>query len=475
MKNQIKTKIVCTIGPASESVDVLRQLANAGMNIARLNFSHGDYQEHGKRIKNIRNVSRKTNKSIAIMLDTKGPEIRTGLFEEGGVYFSKEDIVRIVRFDVLGTKEQFTLQCKEVFDDIKVGNLILFDDGKMRFEVISKEEDGFTCKVLTHGWIKNRKGVNIPDVHLPIPFLSQKDIDDITFGVSEDLDILSLSFVRSKEDIDEVRGLLKKLGAPHMTIMSKIESKEAIQNLEEIIQASDAIMVARGDLAVETEPEDVPLYQKRIIKRCNQLGKPVVTATHMLDSMCSNPTPTRAEASDVANAILDGTDAVMLSGESAAGEYPVESVEMLVKIAASIEPFIPYRERLNKAIEQRQRTINDAICISVVECTLNLDYVSAIIAFTETGSTAKRISMYRPNVPIIACTEKEEICIQLAHYWGVFPTIVENIRNIAGYDGVANEIARRKGLPIGSKVIITSGMGGTIGGTNTIRVIEVSY
>ena len=409
------------------------------------------------------------------MLDTKGPEIRTGLFTDGKAYFSKDDIVRIVRDDVIGTKERFTLQCKEVFSDVNIGNLILFDDGKMRFEIISIEEDGFTCKVLTHGWLKDRKGVNIPDVHINMPFLSQKDMDDIAFGVQEDVDILSLSFVRCPEDIYEVKNYLKQLGAPSLTIMAKIESKEAVQNLNEVIQASDAIMVARRDLAVETEPEDVPVYQKQIIKLCNQLGKPVVTATHMLDSMCANPTPTRAEASDVANAILDGTDAVMLSGESAAGEYPVESVEMMVKIASSIEPFIPYRERLNKAIEKRQRTINDAICISVVECTLNLDNVSAIIAFTETGSTARRISMYRPNVPIIACTEKEEVCLQLEHYWGVFPTIVENIRNIAGYDGVANEIARRKRLPIGSKVIITSGMGGSIGGTNTIRVIEVDY
>ena len=469
----IKTKIVCTIGPASESKEMLGKLMDAGMNVARLNFSHGDYNEHGKRIKLIRNVSRKKNKNVAIMLDTKGPEIRTGLFENNGIVLSKGDKIRIVKEDVLGNKERFTLKCKEVFNDVKVGNMVLIDDGKMRLQVESIEEDGFSCVSITNGPIKNTKGVNIPDVKLTMPFLSEKDIADITFGVEEDIDLISLSFVRRKEDIDDVRNLVTKLGKPNITIMSKIENKEAINNLEDIIKASDAIMVARGDLAVETEPEMVPIFQKKIIKMCNLLGKPVVTATHMLDSMCNNPTPTRAEASDVANAILDGTDAVMLSGESAAGDYPVESVEMMKKIAFSTEPIIPYRERLEKAIKNRQRTITDAICISVVECTLNLDNVSAIIAFTETGGTAKRISKYRPNVPIIACTESDEVLKALAYHWGVIPMLVENIRNIGQYDNVALEIARRRNLPKNSKIIITSGMGGTIGGTNTIRVIEV--
>lgn len=469
----IKTKIVCTIGPASESKEMLGKLMDAGMNVARLNFSHGDYNEHGKRIKLIRNVSRKKNKNVAIMLDTKGPEIRTGLFENNGIVLSKGDKIRIVKEDVLGNKERFTLKCKEVFNDVKVGNMVLIDDGKMRLQVESIEEDGFSCVSITNGPIKNTKGVNIPDVKLTMPFLSEKDIADITFGVEEDIDLISLSFVRRKEDIDDVRNLVTKLGKPNITIMSKIENKEAINNLEDIINASDAIMVARGDLAVETEPEMVPIFQKKIIKMCNLLGKPVVTATHMLDSMCNNPTPTRAEASDVANAILDGTDAVMLSGESAAGDYPVESVEMMKKIAFSTEPIIPYRERLEKAIKNRQRTITDAICISVVECTLNLDNVSAIIAFTETGGTAKRISKYRPNVPIIACTESDEVLKALAYHWGVIPMLVENIRNIGQYDNVALEIARRRNLPKNSKIIITSGMGGTIGGTNTIRVIEV--
>ena len=469
----IKTKIICTIGPASESSEMLGKLMDAGMNVARLNFSHGDYNEHGKRIRLIRNVSRKKNKNVAIMLDTKGPEIRTGLFENSSILLSKGDVIRIVREDVLGNKERFTLRCKEVFDDVKEGNIVLIDDGKMRLKVLSVEEDGFTCEAITNGPIKNTKGVNIPDVKLTMPFLSEKDIADITFGIEEDIDLISLSFVRRKEDVEEVRNLVTKLGKPNITLMSKIENKEAINNLESIIEASDAVMVARGDLAVETEPEMVPLFQKKIIKLCNQLGKPVVTATHMLDSMCNNPTPTRAEASDVANAILDGTDAIMLSGESAAGDYPVESVQMMTKIATSTEPIIPYRDRLEKAIANRQRTITDAICISVVECTLNLDNVSAIIAFTETGGTARRISKYRPNVPIIACTESDEVLKAMTYHWGVIPMFVENIRNIAGYDNVALEIARRRNLPKGSKIIITSGMGGTIGGTNTIRVIEV--
>ncbi len=469
----IKTKIVCTIGPASDNAEMLGKLIDAGMNVARLNFSHESHESHAKRIRLIRNVSRKKNKQIAIMLDTKGPEIRTGLFENNGIKLEKGDQIKIVREDVLGNKEHFTLRCKEVFDDVEVGNLVLIDDGKMRLRVISVDKDGFLCEALTNGPIKNTKGVNIPDVKLTMPFLSEKDIADITFGVEEDVDLISLSFVRRKEDIEQVRELVTKLGKPNMVIMSKIENKEAISNLEDIILASDAIMVARGDLAVETEPEMVPLYQKQIIKLCNQLGKPVVTATHMLDSMCKNPTPTRAEASDVANAILDGTDAIMLSGESAAGDYPEEAVQMMKKIALSTEPIIPYRHRLEGAIEQRERTITDAICISVVECTLNLDNVSAIIAFTETGGTAKRISKYRPNVPIIACTENDDVLKAMSYHFGVVPVLVENIRNIAAYDNVALEIARRQKLVKGSKIIITSGMGGTIGGTNTIRVIEV--
>ena len=469
----IKTKIVCTIGPASDNAEMLSKLMDAGMNVARLNFSHESHESHSKRIHLIRNVSRKKNKQIAIMLDTKGPEIRTGLFENGGIKLKKGDQIKIVREDVLGDEKRFTLRCKEVFDDIKEGNLVLIDDGKMRLRVLSVDEEGFLCESLTNGPIKNTKGVNIPDVKLTMPFLSEKDIADITFGVEEDIDLISLSFVRRKEDVEEVRALVTKLGKPNMVIMSKIENKEAISNLEDIISVSDAIMVARGDLAVETEPEMVPLYQKQIIKLCNQLGKPVVTATHMLDSMCKNPTPTRAEASDVANAILDGTDAVMLSGESAAGDYPEEAVQMMRKIAVSTEPIIPYRERLDRAIKQRERTITDAICISVVECTLNLDNVSAIIAFTETGGTAKRISKYRPNVPIIACTENDDVLKAMSYHYGVIPVLVENIRNIGAYDNVALEIARRQKLPQGSKIIITSGMGGTIGGTNTIRVIEV--
>ena len=469
----IKTKIVCTIGPVSENAEMMGKLMDAGMNVARLNFSHETYEGHGRRIDLLRKVSQEKNKHISIMLDTKGPEIRTGLFEKSAITLTKGDKIRIVREDVLGNEERFTLRCKEVFNDVKVGNIVLIDDGKMRLQIVSVEEDGFTCVAVNNGMIKNTKGVNIPDVKLTMPFLSEKDIADITFGVEKDIDLISLSFVRRKEDVLEVRDLVTKLGKPNITIMSKIENKEAISNLEEIILVSDAVMVARGDLAVETEPEMVPLYQKRIIKLCNKYGKPVVTATHMLDSMCSNPTPTRAEASDVANAILDGTDAIMLSGESAAGDYPEEAVQMMHKIAKTTEPILPYRERLEKAVKIRQRTITDAICISVVECTLNLDNVSAIIAFTETGGTAKRISKYRPNVPIIACTESDEVIKSLTYHFGVIPMHVENIRNIAEYDTVALDVASKHNLPKGSKIIITSGMGGTIGGTNTIRVIEV--
>ena len=259
----IKTKIVCTIGPVSENAEMMGKLMDAGMNVARLNFSHETYEGHGRRIDLLRKVSAEKNKHISIMLDTKGPEIRTGLFEKGSISLTKGDKIRIVREDVLGNEERFTLRCKEVFDDVKVGNIVLIDDGKMRLQIVSVEEDGFTCVAVNNGLIKNTKGVNIPDVKLTMPFLSEKDIADITFGVEKDIDLISLSFVRRKEDVLEVRDLVTKLGKPNITIMSKIENKEAISNLEEIILVSDAVMVARGDLAVETEPELVPLYQKR--------------------------------------------------------------------------------------------------------------------------------------------------------------------------------------------------------------------
>ena len=468
-----KTKIVCTIGPATESVEMLEKMINAGMNVVRLNFSHGDYEESLKRINNIRQASQNLNKPVSILLDTKGPEIRTGIFENGGVMFNKGDKVTIKKEDVIGTKESFTLQCKEVFDDIKVGNTILIDDGKMNLTVLSCDKFNIHCIVNNSGMIKSRKGCNIPNVKLSMPFLSEKDLNDIMFGIKNNFDIIALSFVRRKEDVQVVRSLLNSYGKTRIEIIAKIENQEGYDNLEDILSVADGIMVARGDLGVEVSSELVPLYQKKMIKTANKMGKPVITATHMLESMITCPRPTRAEASDVANAIFDGSDAVMLSGESAIGEYPIEAVGVLNRVSKNVEKNLQYDHILEELRKGSLRTINEAIGVSVCQCASSLDDVAAIVAFTETGGTAKRISKFRPCVPIIACTDNKDTFNKINLYWGVYPVMCDYITDFNMYDVVASDAAKSLGVKIGQKIIITSGYLEEHGTTNTIRIIEV--
>lgn len=321
-----KTKIVCTVGPAIDSPEMISKMIDAGMNVGRLNFSHGNKEEHQKRIQMIRQIASEKGRFIGVMADTKGPEIRTGLFENNKVDFSAGDIVEIVKEDVLGNKERFHITALELFDDIKVGDFVLIDDGKMRLDVINVSKDSFTCKVYNPGPIKSRKGVNVPNVKLSMPFISAKDDEDIRFAARQRVDMIALSFVRRKEDVIAVKKILKEEGNESIELIAKIENQEGVDNLDEILQEVDGIMVARGDLGVEVSTQLVPIYQKKIIAKANEVGKPVITATHMLESMIVSPRPTRAEASDVANAILDGSDAIMLSGESAAGNYPIEAV-----------------------------------------------------------------------------------------------------------------------------------------------------
>lgn len=467
-----KTKIICTVGPAIESEKMLIKMFEAGMNVARLNFSDGDISESVKRIARIRTASAKTNKYVGIMLDTKGPEIRTGNFVNDEVYFNEGDIVKIVSEEILGNNERFYVNCKELFSDISVGDEVLIDDGKMSLSVISKTDEEFNCRVNTSGVIKNKKGINVPGVKLSMPFVSEKDYNDIKFGCEQGFDLIALSFVRREEDILEVRKLLKEFGRPNMEIIAKIECQEALNNLEGIIKTADGIMVARGDLGVEIAQELVPLYQKQMIKMANHFGKPVITATHMMESMISSPRPTRAETSDVANAILDGSDAIMLSGESAIGKYPVESVKYMDKIARAVEATIDYEKLLNDNQKYNQHSKNDAIGACVAQCCLTLDKVEAIMAFTETGGTAKRICKYRPNAPIVACTNTPETCRKLSYYWGVYPVIVNYIDDISMCDEIAKEVAESLGINKNANIIITSGFGQKHGVTNTIRIIE---
>ncbi len=468
-----KTKIVCTIGPAIDSAEMIKKMIDAGMNVARLNFSHGNSEEHKRRIEIIRSEAKKLKRYIGIMADTKGPEIRTGMFKDNLAKFKTGDQVKVVKEEILGTKEAFHLSSEELFDDIEVGDFLLIDDGKMRLTVIDKSIGEFTCIINNSGVIKSRKGVNVPNVKLSMPFISEKDDQDIRFACKNKVDMIALSFVRRKEDVLAVREILKQENSETIELIAKIENQEGVDNLDEILEVSDGIMVARGDLGVEVSTQLVPIYQKKIIKKANEVGKPVITATHMLESMMLSPRPTRAEASDVANAILDGSDAIMLSGETAAGEYPVESVLTMDTIAKAIEDIIPYEERLQRSIKSSHQTTNDAIGIAVSQTVITLPKAEVIIAFTETGGTAKRMCKFRPGVPIIAITNSVDTCQRLSYYWGVFATIGENVTDLRYHDEVAIKVAKEFGFKPGATLVITSGWGQKHGSTNTMRIIDI--
>jgi len=468
-----KTKIVCTVGPAIDSREMIEKMINAGMNVARLNFSHADHVEHGNRITMIRDIAKKMNRYIGIMADTKGPEMRCGLFEVGKATFKKGDTVYVEKNEVLGNNERFHISTPELFDDIDVGDFILIDDGKMRLDVLEVNSDNLKCLVKNSGVIKSRKGVNVPNVKLSMPFISEKDREDLIFVANRGVDMIAASFVRRKEDVIAIRDILKSAGKEKIEIIAKIENQEGYDNIEEILEVADGIMVARGDLGVEVSTELVPIYQKKIIKKANEKGKPVITATHMFESMMTNPRPTRAEASDVANAILDGSDAIMLSGESAAGEYPVEAVATMNRIASAIEDIVPYDEKLQRSIKTSDATINDAIGIAVSQSALTLPKVEVIVAFTETGGTAKRICKFRPSVPVIAVTDSIDTCHRLSYYWGVFSTIRDGVTDITKYQEVATEVAKSFGFKPGTTIIITSGWGQRHGSTNNMQIIEI--
>ena len=467
-----KTKIICTIGPVSESKEMMTKLVENGMNIIRLNFSHGDYEEHGNRINNIREVVKETGKNVAILLDTKGPEVRLGDFENKQETYEKGDEVTIVREKILGTHEKFHIQCPEIFNDVEVGGTILIDDGKCRLTILEKKEGELRCRIENPHTLKSRKGCNLPGVKLSMPFVSAKDDADIRFGCKMGVDYIAASFTRRKEDVLAIRKILEEEGRPDIQIIPKIENQEGFDNLREILEVADGVMVARGDLGVDVSFELVPLYQKQIIKTANELGKPVVTATHMLETMQQNPRPTRAEASDVANAVLDGTDAIMLSGESAAGDYPVEAVQTMDRIAKAMEPTLPYHERLKNAMKTSQRTKNDAIAISVADTSMTLD-VAAVIAFTQSGNTARRISKYRPKAPVIAVTFDERTQRSLAMNWGVTTVLSEVANNQNNECELARTIAKEHGIKDGETIILVAGYPVGCGATNTMKITEV--
>ena len=468
-----KTKIVCTIGPASESIEKLTQLMEAGMNVARLNFSHGDHEEHGARIKNIREASKKIGKNVAILLDTKGPEIRTHTMVNGTIELQSGSKSIISMTEVEGTPEKFSVTYEGLIDDVQVGSKILLDDGLIGLEVekLDKENGEIHVNVLNTGILKNKKGVNVPGVSVKLPGITEKDANDILFGIEQNVDFIAASFVRRASDVLEIRQLLEKNNATHIHIIPKIENQEGVDNIDEILEVSDGLMVARGDLGVEIPAEEVPLVQKDLINKCNAFGKPVITATQMLDSMQRNPRPTRAEASDVANAIFDGTDAIMLSGETAAGNYPVESVQTMHNIASRAESALDHKKLLSEQSKNSEHTLTDAIGQSVAHTALNLD-VNAIISSTESGHTARMISKYRPKAPIVAVTANEHVVRRLALVWGVYPQLGKKSYSTDEMLDNAVEESLNSGLVShGDLVVISAGVPvGESGTTNLMKI-----
>jgi pyruvate kinase len=468
-----KTKIVCTIGPASESVDKLVQLIEAGMNVSRLNFSHGNHEEHAARIKNIREAASKTGKNVGILLDTKGPEIRTNDMENGAIELTTGQECIVSMTEVLGTPEKFSVTYDQLIDDVHPGAKILLDDGLIGLEVISidKPSNEIKTRVLNSGTLKNKKGVNVPGVSVNLPGITEKDAKDILFGIEQGVDFIAASFVRRATDVLEIRQLLEENNGTNIQIIPKIENQEGVDNINEILEVSDGLMVARGDLGVEIPAEEVPLVQKDLIKKCNTLGKPVITATQMLDSMQRNPRPTRAEASDVANAIFDGTDAIMLSGETAAGQYPVEAVQTMHNIASRAEQALDHKELLSARSKDTEHNITDAIGQSVAHTALNLE-VNAIITPTESGHTARMISKYRPKAPIIAATSNDHVLRRLALVWGVYPQLGQKAETTDEMLAIAVEESVNSGLVShGDLVVITAGVPvGEAGTTNLMKI-----
>jgi len=468
-----KTKIVCTIGPASESPEMLEQLIMAGMNVARLNFSHGNHEEHGERIKRIREASKKTGKIVGILLDTKGPEIRTHQMENDAIELETGQKLAISMKEVLGNKEMFSITYDRLIEDVSEGSVILLDDGLIELRVKSVDEKAalIHTEVYNAGTLKNKKGVNVPGVSVQLPGITDKDAQDILFGIEQNVDFVAASFVRRAKDVMEIRGLLEKNGGSHIQIIPKIENQEGVDNIDEIIQVSDGLMVARGDLGVEIPAEEVPLVQKSLISKCNEAGKPVITATQMLDSMQRNPRPTRAEASDVANAIFDGTDAIMLSGETAAGMYPVESVKTMDKIAIRTEDALDYRAIVSSKSKSKEVNMTDAIGQAVAHTAINLK-VKAIIAPTESGHTAKMISKYRQGAPIIAVTSTEQPSRKLSLVWGVYPIVGVKVGSTDEIlDLSVEESLKHHYVKHGDLVIITAGVPvGEAGTTNLMKV-----
>lgn len=471
-----KTKIVCTIGPASDSKEILRELIKSGLNVARMNFSHGDHEEHLARMNMVKELRKELNLPIAIMLDTKGPEIRTGNFENGYVDLIKDQEYIITSRDIIGNDKISSVTYKDIAKDLDINDTILINDGLISLTVIEIiSETDLRCKVNNSGQVSDKKGVNIPEIKNNLPSLTDKDVDDIVFGINNEIDFIAASFIRKAVDVIEIRKVLEANNAEYIHIISKIENREGVDNIDEIIKVSDGIMVARGDLGVEIPSEEVPLAQKLMIEKCNIAGKPVITATQMLDSMIRNPRPTRAEVSDVATAIFEGSDAIMLSGETAIGKYPVEAVKTMANIAKKIEASLNYDELFETKFKGVDNTITNAISMATCRTALSLN-ASAIITATASGFTAASVSKFRPKAPIIAATNSERVMRKLALVWGVYSVKTEKIKLADQVIDISVQKSLDNGfIKNGDLVVITAGVPvGVAGSTNLIKVHIVS-
>ncbi|MDO4285491.1 MAG: pyruvate kinase [Eubacteriales bacterium] len=470
-----KTKIVCTIGPASESEEMLRKLIKAGMNVARFNFSHGDHAEHEAKFKRLVRIRKEMNLPIATLLDTKGPEIRLRDFKDGKVELKKGQSFTLTTDEILGDENRASVTFKGLVNDVEPGGTILIDDGLIELHVDKVGSTDIACTVINGGPVSNHKGVNVPGADLSMPFISEQDRADIIFGCQMGYNIIATSFTRTAQDVYDVRRILDEQGS-HMKVIAKIESIQGVKNLESILDAADGIMVARGDLGVEVPLEAVPVLQKQMIKMAELKGKTVITATQMLDSMIHNPRPTRAETTDVANAIYDGTSAIMLSGETAQGAYPVEAVETMSRIAERTEKDIDYANRMQRRLIASEGASDVTTAISHATCTVADDInAKAIITVTISGFTAERLSRYKPGCPIIACTLEPNVACQANLYFDVIPLIIQPEKDTERLFDSAVRQAQLAGLvKSGDRVIITAGVPlGISGKTNMIRVVEI--
>lgn len=466
--------MIFTVGPASETEEIVTAFIKAGMNASRHNFSHGDHAEHGGRIALVKKVRAKLNKPVAICLDTKGPEIRTGDFNPSKLELQKGSKFTIVcGEEIVGDATKCSISYKDLYKDVKPGNTILIDDGLVGLTVEAIEGTNVICTVANTGLVGSHKGVNVPNVSIQLPAMTEKDKSDLIFGCKEEIDMVSASFIRKPEDVLAIRKVLNENGGENIQIFSKIENQEGVDNIDAIIEVSDGIMVARGDMGVEIPIQRVPLIQKMIIKKCNAVGKPVITATQMLDSMMRNPRPTRAEASDIANAIFDGTDAIMLSGESANGSYPIEAVTTMAKIAQEAENEINYDKFLAERKGNEKKNTSDVISLGTCTAAADLE-ASAIITATQTGSTARTVSKYRPKAPVIAVTPSEKVARKLAMSWGVHPIISDKFGSTDELISTSVDKALEAGyVQKGDLVVVAAGVPTNVSGTTNMLKVQV--